>query len=176
MGRAASGCSKIFPQWGGKTLVLILLGFATTDFVITMTLSAADAAAHFVQNPFTPVWMKSQMAVTLALLGILGGVFLKGFKEAIGIAVALVALYLALDAVVAAVAIQHLLLRPALLANWKDALLAQHGSPWPMIGISLVLFPKLALGLSGFETGVAVMPLTQGADLAARVRNRVSCW
>jgi hypothetical protein len=26
-----------------------------------------------------------------------------------------------------------------------------------MLGISLVLFPKLALG-SGFETGVAVMP------------------
>ena len=62
-----------------------MLGFATTDFVITMTLSAADAAAHFVQNPFTPVWMKSQMIVTLALLGILGGVFLKGFKEAFGI-------------------------------------------------------------------------------------------
>ena len=81
MGRAASGCWRSFSlKWGGKSLVLILLGFATTDFVITMTLSAADAAAHFVQNPFTPVWMKSQMIVTLALLGILGGVFLKGFE------------------------------------------------------------------------------------------------
>ena len=48
---------KLFPQWFGKSLVLILLGFATTDFVITMTLSAADAAAHFVQNLFTPVWL-----------------------------------------------------------------------------------------------------------------------
>jgi hypothetical protein len=162
---------KLFPQWGGKTLVLILLGFATTDFVITMTLSAADAAAHFVQNPLTPGWMKSQMAVTLVLLGILGGIFLRGFKEAIGIAVALVALYLALNALVAAVSIRQVLLHPALLANWKHALLAQHGSPWAMIGISLVLFPKLALGLSGFETGVAVMPLIRGADLAARVRN-----
>ena len=37
---------RLFPQWSGKTFVLILLGFATTDFVITMTLSAADAAAH----------------------------------------------------------------------------------------------------------------------------------
>ncbi len=162
---------KLFPQWGGKTLVLILLGFATTDFIITMTLSAADAAAHFTQNPFTPGWMKSQMAVTLVLLGILGGIFLKGFKEAIGVAVVLVAIYLALNAVVGTVAIRQVLLHPAMLANWKNALLAQHGSPWAMIGISLVLFPKLALGLSGFETGVAVMPLIQGADLAARVRN-----
>jgi hypothetical protein len=162
---------KLFPQWGGKSLILILLGFATTDFIITMTLSAADAAAHLVQNPFTPGWMKSQMIVTLALLGILGAVFLKGFKEAIGIAVALVALYLALTAVVVAVAIRQVLLTPAVFANWKQALLAQHSSPWLMIGVSLVLFPKLALGLSGFETGVAVMPLIRGADIAARVRN-----
>ncbi len=45
---------RLFPEWSGKTFVLILLGFATTDFVITMTLSAADGAAHFVKNPFVP--------------------------------------------------------------------------------------------------------------------------
>src|SRR5579863_7273256 len=54
---------RFFPRWGGKTFVLILLGFATTDFVITMTLSAADAAAHFTQNPFVPHQLKSQMGV-----------------------------------------------------------------------------------------------------------------
>jgi hypothetical protein len=162
---------KLFPQWAGKALVLMLLGFATTDFVITMTLSAADAAAHVAQNPFTPDWMKSQMAVTLVLLGILGGIFLKGFKDAIGVAVALVALYLALNAVVVTVAIHQVLLHPELPANWIHNLLGQHHSPFAMIGVSLVLFPKLALGLSGFETGVAVMPLIEGADLAARIRN-----
>src|SRR5206468_12970211 len=69
---------KLFPEWSGKTFVLILLGFATTDFVITMTLSAADAAAHVSQNPFTPHLLKSQLGVTLVLLSFLGGIVLIG--------------------------------------------------------------------------------------------------
>lgn len=162
---------KLFPEWSGKTFVLILLGFATTDFIITMTLSAADAAAHFTQNPIVPGWMKSQMGVTLFLLIALGAIFLKGFKEAIGVAVVLVVLYLALNLVVTAVAIREVLAHPELITNWKSALFGQHGNPLAMIGISLVLFPKLALGLSGFETGVAVMPLIRGRDLAQRIQN-----
>jgi hypothetical protein len=162
---------RLFPQWRGKIFVLILLGFAATDFVITMTLSSADAANHFTQNPFPPDWMKSQMGVTLVLLALLSGIFLKGFKEAIGVAVALVGLYLALNSVVTAVAIREVLRHPQMLTDWKNALFSQHGNPLAMIGISIVLFPKLALGLSGFETGVAVMPLIRGEDLAGRIRN-----
>ncbi|HLK48304.1 MAG TPA: hypothetical protein VKT49_09225 [Bryobacteraceae bacterium] len=162
---------RLFPEWTGKTFVLILLGFATTDFVITMTLSAADAAAHVTHNPFAPEWMRSQMALTLLFLGILGVIFLKGFREAIGVAVVLVAVYLAANLVITAVGIQEVLRHPELLASWKAALFAQHGNPLAMLGIALVLFPKLALGLSGFETGVAVMPLVQAEDIAARVRN-----
>ena len=162
---------RLFPQWGGKVFILILLGFATTDFVITMTLSAADAAAHFTQNPFTPAWMKTQMGVTLVLLAILGGVFLKGFKEAVGVAVALVVVYLGLNVVVTVVAIQEVLRQPHVFVNWKTALFLQHGNPLTMLGICLVLFPKLALGLSGFETGVVVMPLIHAETVADRVRN-----
>ena len=163
---------KLFPEWGGKVFVLILLGFATTDFIITMTLSAADAAAHFNQNPFVPAALKSQMGVTLVLLSCLGVIFLKGFKEAIGIATALVGIYLGLNAVVSSVAVWQVFRHPDLIHLWRRALVGNHqGSPWLMIGIALILFPKLALGLSGFETGVAVMPLISAADEKERIRN-----
>jgi hypothetical protein len=44
-----------------------------------------------------------------------------------------------------------------------------------MIGVSLLVFPKLALGLSGFETGVAVMPHVQGdpGDTEERPKGRI---
>ncbi len=162
---------RLFPQWSGKLFVLVLLGFATTDFMITMTLSAADAAAHFVHNPFAPSWLTGQMTVTLLMLAALGAVFLKGFREAIGIAVVLVAAYLFLNAIVTTRALLEVFRHPVLLSSWKTALFAQHSNPLSMIGLCLLLFPRLALGLSGFETGVAVMPLISGANLAERIRN-----
>ncbi|HKZ01900.1 MAG TPA: hypothetical protein VJ180_06660, partial [Pyrinomonadaceae bacterium] len=78
-------------RWKGKLFVLVLLGFVATDFIITITLSAADATAHIIVNPFTPDLFKHQIYLTLALIGFLGAIFLRGFKEAIGIAVLLVA-------------------------------------------------------------------------------------
>jgi hypothetical protein len=162
---------RLFPEWGGKVFVLVLLGFATTDFIITMTLSAADAAAHFVHNPFTPKWLTSQMSVTLMLLAILGAIFLKGFKEAIGIAVILVASYLSLNAIVTVRGLFEVLRHPHLVIGWKNAVFAQHPNWLGIVGICLLLFPRLALGLSGFETGVSVMPLISGEDVEARIRN-----
>jgi hypothetical protein len=115
--------------WKGKVLVLTLLGFAATDFVITMTLSAADAAKHAIENPFLhPVLGEHQILVTLAILTVLAAVFLKGFNEAIGLA----------------------------------AVAAAQGNFPVLIAGALLVFPKLALGLSGFETGVSVMPLIDG--------------
>jgi hypothetical protein len=163
---------KLFPGWNGKVFVLVLLGFATTDFIITMTLSAADAAAHFVHNPYTPRSLQNQMGVTLVLLAILGAIFLKGFKEAIKIAVVLVGVYLALNLIVSFVGIFQVLEHPHLLVDWKRALFTQHGSLLSIIGLSCLLFPRLALGLSGFETGVAVMPLIEcDNNLELRIRN-----
>ena len=162
---------RLFPEWGGKIFVLVLLGFATTDFIITMTLSAADAAAHFVHNPFAPSWLTGQMIVTLLLLAMLGATFLKGFKEAIGIAVVLVGAYLLLNAVVTVRAIVEVLHRPHMVVAWKTQLFTQHPNWVGTIAVCLFLFPRLALGLSGFETGVAVMPLISGKDLEERTRN-----
>jgi len=162
---------QIFPQWKGKLFVLVLLGFATTDFIITMTLSAADAAAHVIHNPFTPSWMSNQLGVTLILLSILAAIFLKGFKEAINIAVVLVVIYLVLSAIITGVALFHVVESPHLFVKWKETLYTQHSSVVGMLGISLILFPKLALGLSGFETGVAVMPLIKGKNVEVRVKN-----
>jgi hypothetical protein len=100
------------------------------------------------------------MNVTLVLLAILGVIFLKGFKEAIDIAVVLVGIYLALNLIVTLVAIVHILLHPHLVLDWNKAIFTQHGSLLSIIGLSALLFPRLALGLSGFETGVATSIVT----------------
>ncbi|KAB8193083.1 amino acid transporter [Nonomuraea phyllanthi] len=161
---------RLAPKWWGKLFVLVLLGFAATDFVITMTLSAADATAHILENPFVPRFLDGQrVGVTLALLALLGGVFLMGFTEAIGIAVLLVFVYLALNAVVVATALVHVAEAPQAVVNWRRALSLDYSSPLAMIGLSLVVMPKLALGLSGFETGVAVMPVIRG-EISERIR------
>ncbi|MCI0418085.1 MAG: amino acid transporter [Acidobacteria bacterium] len=154
---------ELLPRWRGKVFVLCLLGFALTDFVITITLSAADATAHIVENPFVPEVFHHPVGVTMALLGLLGAVFLKGFREAIWIAVLFVGVYLGLNAVLLTVGFYQVFTHPGALANWKATLLVSYSSPWTILGLSLILFPKLALGLSGFETGVAVMPHVRGA-------------
>src|SRR5580704_475344 len=62
---------KLVPGWNAKLIVLVLLGFAATDFIITITLSAADAATHLVQNPWTPFWLQNRLLVTLGMLMVL---------------------------------------------------------------------------------------------------------
>ena len=120
----------LLPWWGGKLFVLTLLGFAATDFIITITLSAADATAHLLENPFCPGALHGHtVGVTLVLVALLGGVFLKGFKEAIGIAVALVAVYLVLNAVVITDALMHVFAHPHHFVDWKNALLRRARQP-----------------------------------------------
>lgn len=168
--------ARLLPRWRGKLAILVLLGFAATDFMITMTLSAADATAHLVENPFAPEALAGQeVVITLALLGGLGVVFLRGFREAIRIATLLVGVFLALNVVVIAVALAHMAGSPFVVGDWWTVLTTQHGNPLMMVAVALVVFPKLALGLSGFETGVAVMPQIAGdpGDTEERPAGRI---
>lgn len=158
---------SLVPGWCGKAVVLLLLGFAATAFIITITLSAADATAHLIENPLIPSWIHhhDRIGVTMVLLTILGGVFLIGFREAIGVSFVIVAVYLSLNAVVLVRCLSLIWQNPQFWEGWHQNLLTipnSHGDPWLILATSLVLFPKLALGLSGFETGVAVMPLVKG--------------
>jgi hypothetical protein len=167
---------RLLPWWQGKLFVLCLLGFVATDFIITMTLSAADATAHIIENPLVPSWLHHQeIGITLVLVGLLGAVFLRGFREAIGIAVFLVGVYLLLNLVVIGVGFYQVLSNPSAIADWQTGLFANYHNPLVMLGVASLLFPKLALGLSGFETGVAVMPLVRGSsnDTPEHPRRRI---
>ncbi|TQJ52162.1 Na+/proline symporter [Phycicoccus sp. SLBN-51] len=169
---------RLLAYWPSKLLVLSLLGFVATGFIITITLSAADASAHMVENPFLhDVLAGKQVPLTLGLIALLAAIFLKGFKEAIGVAVVLVAVYLGLSAVVIAKGLTEVVAHPSLLGDWSSTMALEHSAPWGIIGASLLVFPALALGLSGFETGVVVMPLVKGDrdddpdQPAGRIRN-----
>lgn len=168
MARAVFQCwSGYFPIGQGKCLFCACWDLQPLTSLIAITLSAADGTAHLIRNPFVPQWLHHQEGLTLLLLALLGAIFLKGFKEAIGIAVFLVAIYLAVNLVVVSVAVAEVLKHPEAMTDWKQQLWHRHGSVWVMLAVSVIIFPKLALGLSGFETGVAAMPLIRGD----RIRN-----
>lgn len=167
----------VLSGWKSKIFVLVLIGFGATDFVITMTLSAADAAVHAIANPYLhPLVGNAQMSVTLGLLLLLAFIFWLGFKEAIGFARMVAIPFLLLNLVVVVRGLWEVFLHPEMIHRWTFHL-HQHGDWMGIFLFSALIFPKLALGLSGFETGVAVMPLVDGQQDQAgsvpsgRIRN-----
>src|SRR5215212_3822607 len=167
---------RLLPFWWGKLFVLTLLGFVATSWIITITLSSADATAHFAENPFAPaVLADQQVLITVVLLLILGGVFLAGFKEAVGVAVPMVAVFLLVNAVVVVVGLLHALGQPIVVDRWLDALL-DIGGPANVALAAVLAFPLLVRGLSGFETGVSMMPLVhaEGDTEQEQLRNRIA--
>ncbi|MGC5019174.1 amino acid transporter [Micromonospora sp. DT47] len=170
---------RLLPFWRGKVFVLVLLGFVATSWIITITLSAADATVHLLENPILPASFPhgtgAAVVVTVVLLLILGGVFLMGFSEAVGVAIPLVGVFLALNAVIVVAGLAEVAADPSVVGDWTAALAAR--GTGDLIGPAVLAFPLLVLGLSGFETGVSMMPLVRGEGetreqrLAARIRN-----
>jgi hypothetical protein len=166
----------LLPFWRGKLFVLVLLGFVATSWIITITLSAADASVHLQDNPYLPGFLAGHaVAVTIALLLILGGVFLMGFSEAVKVAIPLVGVYLGLNAVIVVKGLVQAFTTAGAMTGWTHALSSHPGGFTGLIGPSLLAFPLLVLGLSGFETGVSMMPLIKasGADPAERTASRL---
>jgi hypothetical protein len=142
--------------WRGKTLVLLMLGFATTDFVMTKTLSLADAAEHTIHND-NARWKEAlqamedgakemvgryfnddvlryvnkQMIVTI-VLGVVGFVFWfiirKGFnRRVIGLAAVIVGLYLLLSAIVIGSGLYYLANHWELVERWYEEVGIERG-------------------------------------------------
>ncbi|HEV7827939.1 MAG TPA: amino acid permease, partial [Pseudonocardiaceae bacterium] len=167
---------RLLPFWRGKFFVLTLLGFVATSWIITITLSSADAAVHVAENQFAPELLTShKVLITVALLVVLGAVFLAGFSEAVKVAVPLVAVFLLLNAVVVVVGVVRSIGEPVVVQRWLEALLSS-GGPTDVALTAFLAFPSLVLGLSGFETGVSMMPLVRadGQNEQERLRNRIA--
>jgi amino acid transporter len=169
---------KLLPFWRGKIFVLVLLGFVATSWIITITLSSADATVHLLENPFVPEAFRGlNVVVTVVLLLVLGGVFLLGFNEAVNVAIPLVVIFLGVNAVVIVVSVAAIVAEPGSLDDWLQRLASSSGDFGDVARTALFAFPLLVLGLSGFETGVSMMPLvksegfTEFQVLASRVRN-----
>jgi hypothetical protein len=216
---------RLVPGWRGKFVILILLGFAGTDFVLTRTFSAADAAVHLVNNPSPawqrtldllfragdavrplsthPYWQKAmglwnrQMVATVVLLTVgfaFWAAFRHGFtRRVVQLAVAVTGAYLLLTAIVLGSGLTYLVSHPAALDGWYAKVawgqweipggppVAGHGAG-AILAVCILLFPKMALGLSGFEMTMVAMPLVRGGpgdDPARRVAasaTRKRCW
>jgi hypothetical protein len=192
---------RLIRGWGGKTVVLILLGFAATDFTMLKSLSLADASVHTLHkhdgHRFESLkelagWCKdcaveyvhqdagqhvNEHLIVAIVLGIVSFIFWfvlrRGFnRNVMYIAVPLVGLYLLLTAILILGGLWRFYERPEIITHWLEHV--QYGEHeiavsthdlrgWGTIALwSVWVLPTLALGLSGFELSMILMPQVTG--------------
>lgn len=198
--------------WHGKFLVLVLLGFAATNFVFTRTLSTADASVHILNYPDAdwqqtlddwaaagtrarpmsdnPIWQvvwsfwDRQLVTTLLLLGInflMWPIIWYGFtRRMVQFSLILIAGYLLLTGIIIGSGLIYLARHPEIVETWWAAVRAGDwhihrprwagADPWSIVKVCLWLSPKLALGFSGYELSLVVMPVLRGTG-ATQVAN-----
>src|SRR5689334_9045142 len=203
-GRGATGLLEdSTPGWRGKLIVLTMLGFAAADFVITRSLSLADAAIHLIHNPHGfeivarwptlvlddnhPFWTpleyllrrlaEPRVTITLGLSitsFILWQILKRGISRRIlQVTTAAVCCYLALTALVILSALIYIFQHADLWREWLNVVFVTgrvteeapgvpHSWPWAWLQIVLWSFPQMALGLSGFEMVMNVVPRVSG--------------
>jgi hypothetical protein len=204
--------STLVRGWRGKTLVLILLGFAATDFTMLKSLSLADASVHVLNKhdgtrhqsaQLLVGWMREctaeycgeeaaafvndQLVVTI-LLGAIVFFFWfllrKGFnRKVLNLAVPLVGLYLLLTGILIAGGAWRLYQQPEIVKHWLDhvqygeheiSVLTNDAQGWATIALwSMLALPNLALGLSGFELSMILMPQVKGKPLEQPPTTRI---
>jgi hypothetical protein len=203
---------KLIRGWRGKTVVLILLGFAATDFTMLKSLSLADASVHVLSNQDSvrtdhartmTRWVKDctteycgedyaehvneQLIVTI-LLGAVSFIFWfilrKGFnRKVLFLAVPLVGLYLLMTAIIIGGGIWLLVQHPEIVTEWLNHMergefratqAGRASDGWDSVVFwSLLALPNLALGLSGFELSMILMPQVEGKSGEHPPRTRI---
>jgi hypothetical protein len=141
---------------------------------------------HTVWQSIAAYWNKQMViAVVLTIFGfIFWAVFRRGIrKRVIQLAVAVVATYLLLTAVIIGSGLSYLDAHPQVLQSWwqncTSGMEPSRAAPgWIAIAARcLFSFPQMSLGLSGFELSMVVLPLIKGTDgnaataIPARVNN-----
>ncbi|HEX4589946.1 MAG TPA: amino acid transporter [Gemmataceae bacterium] len=119
-----------------------------------------------------------QLVVTLIVLlvsSVPAALFFRGINRGLlRTAILVVAIYLLLNAIVLVSGVTYLVRHPGVVVDWWQHVaagdwgtsLAPHApqSSATLIAAACGLFPKLALGLSGFELTMIVMPLVRGSS------------
>jgi hypothetical protein len=137
----------------GKLFVLLPVGLRGDRFHHHHHPLIADSTAHILENPLVQAHFSRIQWLDPRVSGTMGAVFLRAM-EAIGLAVCLV--ISPLFNLVVIMSAPPIWERPLPADRVANALWAGHNSSWLMVAMALWLFPKLAPGLSGFETGVTV--------------------